>query len=118
MKSLDHAYSRRRSLTVMPLANGNIQALCGTRKSSPIEKIFYEHTSSIIWNNFISRQIELFTKKCYNLMHPNGYVHGLLDYFCSWIIDEIGTIKIINNHSIHTERTQVKSVSMVIFTRS
>ena len=44
--------SRLRSLMVMPLqGNGDIQASCGTCKSSPIDRIFYEHTSSTNWNN-------------------------------------------------------------------
>ena len=44
-------YFSRRSLTLMSLqGNDNIQASCGTCKSSSIEKIFYEHTSSTNWN--------------------------------------------------------------------
>ena len=38
-------------LVVVPLQyNGNNEAPCGTCKSSPIEKIFYEHTFGTNWN--------------------------------------------------------------------
>ena len=43
---------RRTVIEHWPKANekGCSQAPCGTCKSSPIEKIFYEHTSSANWN--------------------------------------------------------------------